>query len=503
MNQITLDWQNYQFFPYEKKLGLEEVKSISKNKKIFNKDNHLIINDSSNFNSYDKLTYFSKISYKNKIFDTIQAKLENTRNGNILNKKQFTRYSVHGLHDYKGKFNPQIVKSLINILQVNKKNSVLDPYCGSGTALIECTHQGIASTGFDINPLAVYITNSKQKALSISAKSIKNTGEKIIEQYKIEKSKKHKALTEREVYLKKWFPENTFNDIESLFNAIKLKGKNHGDIFYCIGSNLLRDYSLQEPADLRIRKRKSPFPKTSFSEKFKSSLELFYNSLHSSQNIIGKIKHNNRAHEFDTRYDLSKLKKIKPISKFDCVITSPPYATALPYIDTQRLSLVWLDLIKPSKINSSESLLIGSRESSATTKIILSNNMIKNTNSIPNKIWKFCLELNNAISPSDGFRRMAVPYLLYRYFSDMGKSFKNISSMVEPNCPFAMIVGNNQTTLGGKLFNIDTSSLLISVAKSNGWKLDRKIPLETYQRYGLHHQNAVKVENLIIFRQNE
>ena len=98
---------------------------------------------------------------------------------------------------------------------------------------------------------------------------------------------------------------------------------------------------------------------------------------------------------------------------------------------------------------------------------------------------------------------MAVPYLLYRYFSDMGKSFKNISSIVEPNSPFAMIVGNNQTTLGGKLFNIDTSSLLISVAKSNGWKLDRKIPLQTYQRYGLHHQNAVKVENLIIFRQNE
>lgn len=35
---------------------------------------------------------------------------------------------------------------------------------------------------------------------------------------------------------------------------------------------------------------------------------------------------------------------------------------ALPYIDTQRLSLVWLGLESPKKIGSLESTLVGSRE---------------------------------------------------------------------------------------------------------------------------------------------
>jgi len=49
-------------------------------------------------------------------------------------------------------------------------------------------------------------------------------------------------------------------------------------------------------------------------------------------------------------------------NQFDIARTSPPYATALPYIDTSRLSLVWLKLTPPSKIKDLEYRLLGSRE---------------------------------------------------------------------------------------------------------------------------------------------
>jgi site-specific DNA-methyltransferase (cytosine-N4-specific) len=44
---------------------------------------------------------------------------------------------AHGLHEYKGKFNPQIVSSILNILEVNEKSKILEPFCGSGTTLYE------------------------------------------------------------------------------------------------------------------------------------------------------------------------------------------------------------------------------------------------------------------------------------------------------------------------------------------------------------------------------
>jgi len=100
------------------------------------------------------------------------------------------------IHPYPAKFISEIPQMLMTALPLPKGTTVLDPFCGSGTTITECTHKGIHSTGFDINPLAVYITNTKLKALSISAKSIKNTGEEIIKQYKIEKSKKHEGLSQ-------------------------------------------------------------------------------------------------------------------------------------------------------------------------------------------------------------------------------------------------------------------------------------------------------------------
>lgn len=202
-NQLILDWQNYKFFPYEKKLALEEIKSMSKNKEILAKNNQIIIKNVSNSDPYTKTTYFSKIHFRNKSIETIQAKLEKNVIKEKIQQKQNTRYSVHGLHEYKGKFNPQIVKALLNILSVSKKHKVLDPFCGSGTTLVECTHNCNYSIGFDINPLAVYITNAKLNALSSDAKFIKNKSEEIITQYKINKSKKNIDISKRGLYLKK------------------------------------------------------------------------------------------------------------------------------------------------------------------------------------------------------------------------------------------------------------------------------------------------------------
>ena len=50
------------------------------------------------------------------------------------------------------------------------------------------------------------------------------------------------------------------------------------------------------------------------------------------------------------------------IEAFDAAITSPPYVTAMPYLDTQRLSLSLLELLSSRQLRGGEHQLIGSRE---------------------------------------------------------------------------------------------------------------------------------------------
>ncbi|MGB4017176.1 hypothetical protein, partial [Petrimonas mucosa] len=56
-----------------------------------------------------------------------------------------TGYSTHGLFPYRGKFHPQLIKGLLNILGVEKGETILDPMAGSGTANIEAAQMGINS----------------------------------------------------------------------------------------------------------------------------------------------------------------------------------------------------------------------------------------------------------------------------------------------------------------------------------------------------------------------
>ena len=64
------------------------------------------------------------------------------------------------------------------------------------------------------------------------------------------------------------------------------------------------------------------------------------------------------------------------------------------------------------------------------------------------------------MQPTDGFRKQAVPVLLYRYFVDMKKMFHNTYNLMKTGGKYGLIVGNNKTTIGGSRRVIDTPYLL-------------------------------------------
>src|SRR3989338_7117364 len=48
-----------------------------------------------------------------------------------------TGYATHGLFPYRGKFHPQMIKALLNVLDIKPGHVVLDPMAGSSTVAVE------------------------------------------------------------------------------------------------------------------------------------------------------------------------------------------------------------------------------------------------------------------------------------------------------------------------------------------------------------------------------
>lgn len=79
-----------------------------------------------------------------------------------LPQRERTRH-VHGLHPYLGKFPPQLAEALLR-RHIAPGSTVLDPFCGSGTTLVEAVAMGIGAVGIDVSAFNVLLTREKLRS---------------------------------------------------------------------------------------------------------------------------------------------------------------------------------------------------------------------------------------------------------------------------------------------------------------------------------------------------
>ena len=150
----------------------------------------------------------------------------------------------------------------------------------------------------------------------------------------------------------------------------------------------------------------------------------------------------------------------------------------------------------PADVSRLEFELIGGRELRGAARRKKAESLEGNAGGLPEAETRLCRRLRDSLNGQDGFRRKAVPVLLYRCFASMRNGFRTVRGVT--GAPFALIVGHNHTALGGARYDIDTPSRLAALAAQTGWKVDGLMPLRTYRRYGCHVGNAVRAETLVV-----
>jgi len=429
----------------------------------------------------------------------------------IKSNKREHSYLTHSLHAYTGKYYPQLVNSLFNWCGLSPGDKVLDPFCGSGTTLVEATIRGIHSVGVDMNPLACVMADVKSNLLIADSNEIHEALKLFLKRIKdLDESNKpdvNYCNVFDEVtlkYLKSWFPEKTLFNIAFIASQIsQVKLSIARNLLKLILSDKLRDISFQDPTSLRVLRRKDKPCNLHFYSYFCQVIEKRLSALRTFDCVHNYFSHpyqGSVVHHGDIRNLKEMLSRRNgSTDSFDAAITSPPYATALPYIDTDRLSLLVLGLMKKHERKDIENNMIGNREITTTQKRILEQQMLDNHSMLPVEVKDFIQKIYDLNKNGDvGFRRKNTAALLYKYFSDMADSFRQVYSVLKNKGRYAVVIGNNTTVAGNKYYEIPTDDFLTKLAIDAGFKHKESIPMTDQVNYMRHSKNMIRTETIIL-----
>ena len=271
-----------------------------------------------------------------------------------------TGYATHGLFPYRGKFHPQMIKGLINIMGLKPGNTVLDPMMGSGTVMVEASLMGIHSIGIDASPFCRLMTQTKLDTLTMSltrARKALNNAKEVFEYFekKVGKPGIGTKATDRKS------SGNTLSVMEEAAEYITKQDRNKltkqqketSDTY-----NFLLLAYLDSVGYSERSQRKSPF------EQFKAILERYIFVAEKIQNVLA-----------DEKADLAQSRVIEadardiPVgdSTVDGIIFSPPYSFAIDYIENDSFHLRFLGV----EIESLRDKMIGLRGRNLSEKFDL------------------------------------------------------------------------------------------------------------------------------------
>lgn len=77
------------------------------------------------------------------------------------NKLRPSDRAVHDWYRFVLSFPPHLVRDCLSRLDVGPGSMVLDPFCGTGTTLVECKKLGLRSAGIEASPMAHFATSAK------------------------------------------------------------------------------------------------------------------------------------------------------------------------------------------------------------------------------------------------------------------------------------------------------------------------------------------------------
>jgi len=404
------------------------------------------------------------------IQETKKPELSNGR----ANKLDPQDRAFHDWYRFVLSFPPHLVRDYIKKFELNKSNVVLDPFCGTGTTLVEAKLAGMKAVGLEGNPfphLASTVKTDWNLDADNFSKQARQIAEKAIATLKSQGIDDNLSFNENKgLELKNLSPEveklilaNSISPLPLHKTLILLECLKQYESapFYrhamvALGNALVFKISnLHFGPEVGVKNLKSDVPVVS---NWLFEIDKMTNDL---RKVSGKSFPDTKVHLADARsFDMLEPNSV------DAVITSPPYPNEKDYTRTTRLESVLLGFIN----NKEELRELKKRLVRSNTRGIYKGDdddqwvsAFPEIQRIAEAIEKRRIELGK----DSGFEKLYARAAKL-YFGGMAKHLADLRKVLRPGAQLAYVVGDQASYLR---VMIRTGQILGDIAKSLGYEL--------------------------------
>jgi len=227
---------------------------------------------------------------------------------------------THNFYRYPARFSPKFVREIIELFS-NPGDVILDPFVGGGTTLVEALVSNRHSIGFDVSPIASFVSQTKTTLLSEADLEEISKWAELVLQKRIIGHQSSMTFYDEEGYLNN-LPWRIKKSVELILEDIQLlKTEEKQRLAKCV---------LLKTAQWAIDCRKTTPTTKDFRDKFLQNLKIFGTGVSELSKAIAKqSKENSMPHCFcinDSSENINGCEELNMLpEKPKLVITSPPY----------------------------------------------------------------------------------------------------------------------------------------------------------------------------------
>jgi DNA modification methylase len=347
---------------------------------------------------------------------------------------------THLIHPYPAKLLFNIPLFFLNCSQLGKSREVVcDPFCGSGTVLLEGLVSGRRVIGYDSNPLARLIAHVKTTAISPS--SLEEQLKRVLSGV----PRRGEGVPEGAIELERWFSASVTRQLDRLATGLRRSQASSEKSFLeaCFSATILR-VSLSDPT-ISVPVMLTPSKKSLSKEQQKIRRRWLRERMDAdvfaefSRIVTANIARMAKLHDHLSITESSVIgEDARAITgPIDLVITSPPYGSAQKYIRASGLPLQWLGLAAKG-LRPLERATIG-REHFDHSEMKTEAPIVAPSSA--------------ATLRSIGKKDLLRKHIAATFLAEMYQSLSSIAKALRPGGHLVLIVGNS--FVSGSVFRID------------------------------------------------